>query len=112
MGPGRAIQQRISGVEMPHFVTHFLACFVRDSSIPLRRRTCQLAKINLVFDRVEVDSDEIKIRGKVFSHLHQTSKFAGPKCGASSSSDISVSRSVQSFLKAALFPSGETIEKL
>jgi hypothetical protein len=64
------VQQRISGVEMPHFIPYFLAFFVRDSPIALVRRAGQLAEIDLVFDLVEVDSDEIKIRGKISSHVH------------------------------------------
>ena len=55
---------------MPHLVTQSLALLVLDRSIALMRCACQFAEINLVFNRVEVDSDEIKIRGKVSSHLH------------------------------------------
>ena len=66
---------------MPHFVTQSLAPFVLDRSIALVRRTCQFAEINLVFNRVEVDSDEIKFRGKVSSHLHHDVEIRGVYMG-------------------------------
>src|ERR1700693_642580 len=75
MGRWRAIQQRIASVEIPHFITHSLALFVRDSAKATVRGACQFAEVNLILDRVEVDPDEIKIHGKVSGDLHHGFKI-------------------------------------
>jgi hypothetical protein len=55
---------------MPHVVTHSLASWVRDCAIALVRCAGELAEIDVTFDGVEVDSDEVEIRGKISRHLH------------------------------------------
>jgi hypothetical protein len=77
MGSWRPVQQRIAGIEMPHLVAHFLVLRIRDPSIGLVRGAGEFSEVDLFLDRVQVDADEVEIRGNVACHPYHGAEVGG-----------------------------------